>query len=115
MRQDFTNQTALKMPKIMRTNLVCFETFRQMGACCFDTLSDTLAEFEKRSRKLSFHIFPLRSDKKDSVTLHQQRMSHVSMKPLPAGAIPANPSRKVSMDNDMIIPSREMRKHNLNP
>jgi hypothetical protein len=38
--QNFTNQTMLKMPKVVYANLVYFETSCQMGAYCFDTFSD---------------------------------------------------------------------------
>ncbi|CAK8723916.1 hypothetical protein LDFHOB_13660 [Candidatus Electronema aureum] len=96
-RQNFTNQTVLKMPKVVYTNLVYFETSCQMGAYCFDTFSDTSIEFKKRIRKLSFHIIPLRSNNKNFVMLQQERSLYASMNPFSAGAIPSNPSSKVSI------------------
>ena len=74
MRQDFTNQTVLKMPKIVHTNLVYFETFCQVLSYCFDAFSDTFAELNKSGRQCRFHIFSLRSDNKNFVTLQQKRI-----------------------------------------
>jgi hypothetical protein len=71
MRQDFTNQAVLKMPKIVYTNLVYFKTSCQMGAYCFDTFSDPSTELKKRIRKRSFHILPLRSGNKREACTHQ--------------------------------------------
>jgi len=69
MRQDFTDQTVLKMPKIVYANLVYLEMSCQMGAYGFDTLSDTFAKSKKRLRQRSFHILPWRSDDKNIMTL----------------------------------------------
>lgn len=74
MRQDFTNQTALKMPKIVCADMVCFEAFRQMRANGFNALPDASAELEERFRQRSFHILSRRRDSKNSVTLQQERL-----------------------------------------
>ncbi len=71
MRQDFSDQTVLKMPKIMHADMISFEAAGQLRADSFDALSYTFAEFEKMFREISFHILPWRRDDKNSMTLQQ--------------------------------------------
>ena len=56
MRQNFTDQTVLEMPKIVCANLICLETSCQMGACGLDTLSDAVCKIgeEAQAAQLSY-------------------------------------------------------------
>jgi hypothetical protein len=52
MRQNFTDYPVLKMPKVVRSDMIGFEAARQLRADSFDELSCASAEFEKMFRRI---------------------------------------------------------------